>query len=464
MTDLAAGCFADPRTGVVQYDFTFQGERYRGTTKTKDAARAGEFVAKLRAQLYDEKRLGVKVATAERTLAEAFSAYTAGVIVPNQPANMRQTTKATKSVVRRLLKDFGASTPLSAVFAAIPAWKAAQVAPLSDAEALARSRRVLSRATVNRRLGALLACLHHSGFDTVAAGARLVQGNMAADAARKYAKVAARVRWLLEDERPRLFAALAEDPELRDLVVFLLDVGARRAEALSLTWADVLLDREPRPAVILHDSKDPEAKPRTVALSHRAEAVLRRRFARRLSPFVFPWDAESLAIRGEHRSTKGRKTEGYITPAHERPPGVYVAKAQAGKWHAVIKVRGVKMHLGTYASEADAIDARRCAETDHFSALPPEVPDLRRGWARVVKAARLVDFDLRDCRHDFATRLVRAGQPLKVVATLLGHTTTAMVDRVYGHLAPAQSDAAIAAIDNAGDEAPIVVLGADEAA
>jgi integrase len=39
-------------------------------------------------------------------------------------------------------------------------------------------------------------------------------------------------------------------------------------------------------------------------------------------------------------------------------------------------------------------------------------------------------------RHTFASRLVQAGVPLKEVAHLLGHSTSVMVEKVYGHLCP----------------------------
>jgi integrase len=39
-------------------------------------------------------------------------------------------------------------------------------------------------------------------------------------------------------------------------------------------------------------------------------------------------------------------------------------------------------------------------------------------------------------RHTYASRLVMAGVPLKVVADQLGHADTRMVEKHYGHLAP----------------------------
>lgn len=71
--------------------------------------------------------------------------------------------------------------------------------------------------------------------------------------------------------------------------------------------------------------------------------------------------------------------------------------------------------------------------------------DLKRACAR----AGISKFSFNDLRRSFASHLVRAGVSLKVVATLLGHSTTAMVDRVYGHLAEEQLGAAMKRLDAA---------------
>ncbi|WP_353646569.1 site-specific integrase [Mesorhizobium sp. WSM2239] len=44
-------------------------------------------------------------------------------------------------------------------------------------------------------------------------------------------------------------------------------------------------------------------------------------------------------------------------------------------------------------------------------------------------------------RHTYASQLVQAGASLAVVAKQLGHADTATVDRIYGHLAPDQTEA-----------------------
>ena len=60
--------------------------------------------------------------------------------------------------------------------------------------------------------------------------------------------------------------------------------------------------------------------------------------------------------------------------------------------------------------------------------------DIRREFAQARKATGLTQVHLHDLRHTFASFLVQAGQNMKVVKELLGHTTMATTDR-YAHLA-----------------------------
>jgi integrase len=68
---------------------------------------------------------------------------------------------------------------------------------------------------------------------------------------------------------------------------------------------------------------------------------------------------------------------------------------------------------------------------------------LKRSWASLVKRAKIAEFTLHDCRHDFASRLVQAGVALDVVRDLLGHSSITLTER-YAHLAPHQAASAVA--------------------
>jgi integrase len=65
----------------------------------------------------------------------------------------------------------------------------------------------------------------------------------------------------------------------------------------------------------------------------------------------------------------------------------------------------------------------------------PDVPraDLKKTWAAVTEAARLVGLRIHDLRHSFASVGVGAGLGLPFVGKLLGHTQAATTQR-YAHL------------------------------
>ncbi len=63
-------------------------------------------------------------------------------------------------------------------------------------------------------------------------------------------------------------------------------------------------------------------------------------------------------------------------------------------------------------------------------------------WSSLMKAAKLKNFRLHDCRHHFASKLVQAGVDLYTVKELLGHSEIAMTER-YSHLAPDNLRAAV---------------------
>jgi integrase len=67
---------------------------------------------------------------------------------------------------------------------------------------------------------------------------------------------------------------------------------------------------------------------------------------------------------------------------------------------------------------------------------------------RAKERAGVEDFTPHDCRHTFASLLIRAGVRERVVAELLGHSTLSLVMR-YTHLAPDHLDEVVKALDAA---------------
>ena len=63
--------------------------------------------------------------------------------------------------------------------------------------------------------------------------------------------------------------------------------------------------------------------------------------------------------------------------------------------------------------------------------------NVRRDLAAIATAARVPTFTPNDLRRTYASWMVQAGVPHLTVAHLLGHSSTRMVEKVYGRLTPA---------------------------
>ena len=63
-------------------------------------------------------------------------------------------------------------------------------------------------------------------------------------------------------------------------------------------------------------------------------------------------------------------------------------------------------------------------------------PYVNRDLARACRTAKIPRVSPNDLRRTFASLLVQDGVPLDVVAKLLGHSSAAMVYRVYGRFTP----------------------------
>lgn len=70
------------------------------------------------------------------------------------------------------------------------------------------------------------------------------------------------------------------------------------------------------------------------------------------------------------------------------------------------------------------------------------VTSITAGWKRLMAEARITGFRFRDCRHDFAVRLVRAGTALNCVSELLGHASLSQAAR-YARFAPGSAREAV---------------------
>lgn len=335
-----------------QIEFTFKGHKVRQSSGTAKKREAEEVERLLRQELKEQLLLG-KVA--EMSFGDAIDRYYDGVIVPKGNVGV---AKRELYALNQLRQGLGASTPITKLSSRV----------LADYKDKLLSEKK-SPATVNRVLATIKAILNKAkaewGTLNVVPTIKLLPLDNA------------RYRWLTEDEEKKLLPVCA--PHLHDLVVFLMDTGARLREATLLTWVDVDLDRKPRAAVRFMETKS--GKPRGVPLSTRVEEMLRQ--------------------------LKAECPEGEGRVFLYRPVG-----------------RG---GVGS-------------GETRRGKAVPFNNPFST--WDTARKRVGLDDMNLHDLRHTFASRLVMRGVPLLTVSKLLGHHSIQMTMR-YAHLAPDAFDVAI---------------------
>lgn len=90
---------------------------------------------------------------------------------------------------------------------------------------------------------------------------------------------------------------------------------------------------------------------------------------------------------------------------------------------------------------------------------PTHPQNLTRAWERYAKAHGFEGYSLHQLRHTFATRLVANGVDMKTAAVLMGHSTTAMLEKIYAHLVPENAARAMELVsaDLYGDHAASVI-------
>lgn len=106
--------------------------------------------------------------------------------------------------------------------------------------------------------------------------------------------------------------------------------------------------------------------------------------------------------------------------------------------------RVVRVADWAWAYLAPLLDLR----TD-YAPLFPEIPDRweagnahRAAVAALVEKGRTIfaGYTMRDHRHTYAVRAIRAGVPAELVARQLGHVDAVLVHRVYGRFAPTTAE------------------------
>ena len=253
---------AGPRWVV---DIQIGGERINQTlpgVRTKAEAIAAQ--ERLRAEYRTrQSRTG---AVTQMTLATAIDRYVAEHL---QPKTQRPDSLNTYIIYLGVIRDaFGADTPVEAITSArLAGWwgeLVGRVQPNTAKRYLTQCKSVLAFA---RRVG---------GGNEVPTFSPTVPSDE-------------RTRWLTDDEEATLLAACPG--WLADLVTFYLDTGARKADALSLTWRHARLPSSGRGSVGFTASKG--GLTYSVPLAARTQAMLvhlrQARPTARLDDHIFLW-------------------------------------------------------------------------------------------------------------------------------------------------------------------------------
>ena len=128
-------------------------------------------------------------------------------------------------------------------------------------------------ATVNRELSVV------SKIFTIAARHEKVDANPC-QGVERFALDNERVRYLTENEEQRLFKAMGDNTQLKDIVTVALHTGMRRGEIFNLKWFDLDFDRG-----VMHVRKTKTKLNRVVPMNARVREVLNRQ--KRSNEFVF---------------------------------------------------------------------------------------------------------------------------------------------------------------------------------
>lgn len=103
------------------------------------------------------------------------------------------------------------------------------------------------------------------------------------------------------------------------------------------------------------------------------------------------------------------------------------------------------------ALRAALIEARKSALSDHvIEWAGGPVKSIRRGFARAVVNAGLKDVTPHTLRHTAAVHMAEAGVPMSRISQFLGHSNTAVTERVYARFAPDHLSDAAAALNFGG--------------
>jgi integrase len=289
-------------------EFEYRGKRYKRSSGTAKKALAVKIEAQWREELEAQVLDGKPVSM---SLGEAAGRYHRTVLRPRYGDRRTTTAAEARYRIERIVASLGHTDERPVMLESITS------RTLSD-WIDARIKAGKKPGTVNRDLRTIKAILNRAkewgALKSVPSIAPLEAND-------------SRERYMTEEECGRLLAAI-EDRDVRDLVVFLIDTGARRGEALQLRWADFDLDNR---VVVFRRETTKTGAARAAPLTARVMDVLRKR-VKHQTPW--PFDPVTLLKPGVRSGKGGRRKK-------------TAAKGLVQSWRDALvraKLIGLRMH------------------------------------------------------------------------------------------------------------------------
>jgi integrase len=225
-------------------EFRYLGEHVRQTSATSSKAKAKELEAQWRREIHDRKAVGKLPSI---TLGMAIDRYFDAVLVPKGRPKTRKKDLYYLNAIRR---HFGPDIPLDKITAADIAAFRDGLVMVRQAKKGAIAAPKIKPSSANRFVSYLRSILNRAVDDWHVLGK--------APAIKLHKEPPGRVRWLEVEEEKKLLDACNEPT--RNIVMFLMDSGCRKEEAITLTWKQVMFD-DTRVRVILgaEDTKNKTA-------------------------------------------------------------------------------------------------------------------------------------------------------------------------------------------------------------
>lgn len=314
-------CFRDPKSPFWQYDFSIAGERERGTTRERTAAKAAAFVEGRKALMRKKQAeiaMGISVPTMQR-----ISLFDACTRFESQFKKLDKTTELQVANLCALLCVDGRDRMLDEITTAdLATYRTLR------GQTVTRRGTAISGATINREVElARRIWLHAAALDFDIG--KMPNWSKVIDKTAERA----RDRELHPDEEQRLFDVLRRvNPDLALMAEFAMLTGQRKKAVVRLRWADVDVAR--REARFTMKTRGVNKRIHPIPLTTRMLRIINA--FPKVGPFVFTYECRRNAPRRADRPARIRGERFPFSPqgwTRQWRAALQEAKVEDFRWH-----------------------------------------------------------------------------------------------------------------------------------